>query len=94
MFFHILVIIIFFSRVYYFFKKNDFFKIVIKGFKIGIIGLICYAGYIIMFREETFNSFNILIFIISFLILSKKIIHPLFLILTFGVLGYYLELHG
>ena len=88
------VIIIFFSRVYYFFKKNTFFKIVIKGFKIGIIGLICYAGYIIMFREEIFNSFNILIFIISFLILSKKIIHPLFLILTFGVLGYYLELHG
>jgi len=88
------VIIIFFSRVYYFFKKNTFFKIVIKGFKIGIIGLICYAGYIIIFREEIFNSFNILIFIISFLILSKKIIHPLFLILTFGVLGYYLELHG
>ena len=88
------VIIIFFSRVYYFFKKNAFFKIVIKGFKIGIIGLICYASYIIMFREEIFNSFNILIFIISFLILSKKIIHPLFLILTFGVLGYYLELHG
>ena len=88
------VIIIFFSRVYYFFKKNAFFKIVIKGFKIGIIGLICYAGYIIMFREEIFNSFNIVIFIISFLILSKKIIHPLFLILTFGVLGYYLELHG
>ena len=88
------VIIIFFSRVYYFFKKNAFFKIVIKGFKIGIIGLICYAGYIIIFREEIFNSFNILIFIISFLILSKKIIHPLFLILTFGVLGYYLELHG
>ena len=88
------VIIIFFSRVYYFFKKNAFFKIVIKGFKIGIIGLICYAGYVIMFREEIFNFFNILIFIISFLILSKKIIHPLFLILTFGVLGYYLELHG
>ena len=88
------VIIIFFSRVYYFFKKNAFFKIVIKGFKIGIIGLICYAGYIIMFREEIFNFFNILIFIISFLILSKKLIHPLFLILTFGVLGYYLQLHG
>ncbi len=88
------VIIIFFSRVYYFFKKNAFFKIVIKGFKIGIIGLICYAGYIIMFREEIFNIFNIVIFIISFLILSKKLIHPLFLILTFGVLGYYLQLHG
>ena len=87
------VIIIFFSRVYYFFKKNAFFKIVIKGFKIGIIGLICYAGYIIMFREEIFNSFNIVIFIISFLILSKRLIHPLFLILTFGVLGYYLQLH-
>ena len=88
------VIIIFFSRVYYFFKKNAFFKIVIKGFKIGIIGLICYAGYIIMFREEIFNFFNIVIFIISFLILSKKLIHPLFLILTFGALGYYLHLHG
>ena len=88
------VIIIFFSRVYYFFKRNAFFKIMIKGFKIGIIGLICYAGYIIMFREEIFNFFNIVIFIISFLILSKKLIHPLFLILTFGVLGYYLQLHG
>ncbi len=87
------VIIIFFSRVYYFFKKNAFFKIVIKGFKIGIIGLICYAGYIIMFREEIFNSFNIVIFIISFFILLKKLIHPLFLILTFGVLGYYLQFH-
>ena len=88
------VIIIFFSRIYYFFKRNAFFKIMIKGFKIGIIGLICYAGYIIMFREEIFNFFNIVIFIISFLILSKKLIHPLFLILTFGALGYYLHLHG
>ena len=66
----------------------------IKGFKIGIIGLICYAGYIIMFREEIINSFNIVIFIISFLILSKKLNQRLFLILTFGGLGYYLHLHG
>ena len=44
--------------------------------------------------EFIFNSFNIVIFIISFLILSKKLIHPLFLILTFGALGYYLHLHG
>ena len=87
------VVIIFFSRVYYFFKRNSFFKIMIKGFKIGIIGLICYSGYIIMFKEEMFNSFNIIIFIISFLILEKKIVHPLFLILTFGALGYYLQLN-
>ena len=65
----------------------------IKGFKIGIIGLICYSGYIIMFKEEMFNSFNIIIFIISFLILEKKTVHPLFLILTFGALGYYLQLN-
>ena len=87
------VVIIFFSRVYYFFKRNLFFKIMIKGFKIGIIGLICYSGYIIMFKEEIFNSFNILIFVISFLILLKKLVHPLFLILTFGALGYYLQLN-
>ena len=87
------VVIIFFSRVYYFFKRNSFFKIMIKGFKIGIIGLICYSGYIIMFKEEMFNSFNIIIFIISFLILEKKTVHPLFLILTFGALGYYLQLN-
>ena len=44
--------------------------------------------------KKIFNSFNIVIFIISFLILSKKLIHPLFLILIFGALGYYLHLHG
>ena len=87
------VVIIFFSRVYYFFKRNSFFKIMIKGFKIGIIGLICYSGYIIMFKEAMFNSFNTIIFIISFIILLKKTVHPLFLILTSGALGYYLQLN-
>ena len=37
------VVIIFFSRVYYFVKKNTTIKLIISGFKIGIIGLICYS---------------------------------------------------
>ena len=87
------VVIIFFSRVYYFVKKNTTVKLIIKGFKIGIIGLICYSGYIIMFKQqETFNLLNLSICIFSFIILNKTKIHPLFLILGFGVAGYFLEL--
>ena len=87
------VVIIFFSRVYYFVKKNNTVKLIIKGFKIGIIGLIYYSGYIIMFKQlESFNVLSISICIFSFIILNKTKIHPLFLILTFGVLGYFLEI--
>ena len=87
------VVIIFFSRVYYFVKKNTTVKLIIKGFKIGIIGLICYSGYIIMFKQqETFNLLSLSICIFSFIILNKTKIHPLFLILGFGVAGYFLEL--
>ena len=87
------VVIIFFSRVYYFVKKNNTVKLIIKGFKIGIIGLIYYSGYIIMFKQlESFNVLSISICIFSFIILNKTKIHPLFLILTFGLLGYFLEI--
>ena len=87
------VVIIFFSRVYYFVKKDTTVKLIIKGFKIGIIGLICYSGYIIMFKQqETFNLLSLSICIFSFIILNKTKIHPLFLILGFGVAGYFLEL--
>ena len=87
------VVIIFFSRVYYFVKKNTTVKLIIKGFKIGIIGLIYYSGYIIMFKQlESFNILSISICIFSFIILNKTKIHPLFLILTFGLLGYFLEI--
>lgn len=87
------VVIIFFSRVYYFVKKNNTVKLIIKGFKIGIIGLIYYSGYIIMFKQlESFNVLSISICIFSFIILNKTKIHPLFLILTFGILGYFLEI--
>lgn len=87
------VVIIFFSRVYYFVKKNTTVKLIIKGFKIGIIGLIYYSGYIIMFKQlESFNILSISICIFSFIILNKTKTHPLFLILTFGLLGYFLEI--
>ncbi|MDG2342424.1 MAG: chromate efflux transporter [Cytophagales bacterium] len=87
------VVIIFFSRVYYFVKKNNTVKLIIKGFKIGIIGLIYYSGYIIMFKQlESFNVLSISICIFSFIILNKTKIHPLFLILIFGLLGYFLEI--
>ena len=83
------VVIIFFSRVYYFVKKNNTVKLLIKGFKIGIIGLIYYSGYIIMFKQlESFNILSISICIFSFIVLNKTKIHPLFLILTFGLIGF------
>ena len=86
------VVIIFFSRVYYFIKKNNTIKLIIKGFKIGIIGLIYYSGYIIMFKQlESYNIISILICIFSIFVLNKTKIHPIFLILIFGLLGYYFE---
>ncbi len=86
------VVIIFFSRVYYFIKKNNTIKLIIKGFKIGIIGLIYYSGYIIMFKQlESYNIISILICIFSIFVLNKTKIHPIFLILIFGMLGYYFE---
>ena len=60
---------------------------------IGIIGLIYYSGYIIMFKQlESFNFLSISICIFSFIVLNKTKIHPLFLILTFGLLGYFLDI--
>ena len=47
------VVIIFFSRVYYFVKKNTTVKLIIKGFKIGIIGLICYSGYCLLYTSPS-----------------------------------------
>ena len=87
------VVIIFFSRVYYFIKKNSTVKLIINGFKIGIIGLICYSGYVIMFKQlEEFNFYSISVCIITFLILDRTKIHPIFLIVISGLIGYFFEL--
>ena len=83
------VVIIFFSRIYYFIKKNSTVKLIINGFKIGIIGLICYSGYIIMYNQlETFNLYGIITCILAFLVLNKTKVHPIFLIFTSGTIGY------
>lgn len=83
------VVIIFFSRVYYFIKKNITIKLIIGGFKIGIIGLIVYSGYIIMSKQLlNLNLYNIIICVICFFIFNKTKYHPLFFILFFGFLGF------
>ena len=87
------VVIIFFSRVYYFIKKNSTIKLIIDGFKIGIVGLICYSGYVIMFKQlEEFNFYSISVCIITFLMLDRIKIHPIFLIIISGLIGYFFEL--
>ena len=84
------VVIIFFSRFYYFIKKNSSVKLIINGFKIGIIGLICYSGYVIMFQQqETFNLYSMVVCFLTFAILNKTKVHPIFLILSSGLIGYY-----
>ena len=86
------VVIIFFSRIYYFIKKNNTIKLIIKGFKIGIIGLICYSGYVIIFEQlENYNLISILICVFSFIVLNKTKLHPMFLIIIFGIIGFVFE---
>ena len=87
------VVIIFFSRVYYFIKKNSTVKLIINGFKIGIIGLICYSGYVIMFKQQDdINLYSIIACILTFVLLYKTKIHPIFLIIAAGLIGYFFEL--
>ena len=87
------VVIIFFSRVYYFIKKNSTVKLIINGFKIGIIGLICYSGYVIMFKQQDdINLYSILACILTFVLLNKTKIHPIFLIIAAGLIGFFFEL--
>lgn len=87
------VVIIFFSRIYYFIKKNSTVKLIINGFKIGIIGLICYSGYVIMFKQQDdINLYSILVCILTFVLLNKTKIHPIFLIIAAGLIGFFFEL--
>ena len=87
------VVIIFFSRVYYFIKKNSTVKLIINGFKIGIIGLICYSGYVIMFKQQDdINLYSIIACILTFVFLIKTKIHPIFLIIAAGLTGFFFEL--
>ena len=87
------VVIIFFSRVYYFIKKNSTVKLIINGFKIGIIGLICYSGYVIMFKQQDdINFYSIIACILTFVFLNKTKIHPIFLIIAAGLIGFFFEL--
>ncbi len=87
------VVIIFFSRVYYFIKKNSTVKLIINGFKIGIIGLICYSGYVIMFKQQDdINLYSIIACILTFVFLNKTKIHPIFLIIAAGLIGFFFDL--
>ena len=87
------VVIIFFSRVYYFIKKNSTVKLIINGFKIGIIGLICYSGYVIMFKQQAdINLYSIITCILTFVVLNKTKIHPIFLIVAAGLIGFFFEI--
>ena len=87
------VVIIFFSRVYYFIKKNSTVKLIINGFKIGIIGLICYSGYVIMFKQQAdINLYSNITCILTFVVLNKTKIHPIFLIVAAGLIGFFFEI--
>ena len=87
------VVIIFFSRVYYFIKKNSTVKLIINGFKIGIIGLICYSGYVIMFKQQDdINLYSIIACLLTFVVLNKTKIHPIFLIIAAVLIGFFFEL--
>ena len=84
------VVIIFFSRIYYFIKKNNTVKLIIQGFKIGIIGLIFYSGCIIMLKQvEDFNFITLTICLLSFIIFIKTKVHPIFIIFLSGFIGFY-----
>ena len=84
------VVIIFFSRIYYFIKKNNTVKLIIQGFKIGIIGLIFYSGCIIMLKQvEDFNFITLTSCLLSFIIFIKKKVHPIFIIFLSGFIGFY-----
>ncbi len=84
------VVIIFFSRIYYFIKKNNTIKLIIQGFKIGIIGLITYSGCIIMLKQiEEFNLITLSICLLSFILFIKTKVHPIFIILISGIIGFY-----
>tara|TARA_B100000287_G_scaffold68840_1_gene60471 strand:+ start:3273 stop:4373 length:1101 start_codon:yes stop_codon:yes gene_type:complete len=86
------VVIIFFSRIYYFIKKNNTVKLIIQGFKIGIIGLIFYSGCIIMLKQvEEFNLVILFISLLSFILFTKTKVHPIFIILISGVIGFYFK---
>ena len=87
------VVIIFFSRVYYFIKKNSTVKLIINGFKIGIIGLICYSGYVIMLKQQDdIYLYSMIACILTFIFLNKTKIHPIFLIIAAGLIGFFFEL--
>ncbi len=46
-----------------------------------------------MFEQlESLNILSLSICLFSFIILNKTKVHPLFLIITFGLLGYFLEI--
>ena len=84
------VVIIFFSRIYYFIKKNNTVKLIIQGFKIGIIGLIFYSGCVIMLKQvEDFNFITLSICLLSFMIFTKTKVHPIFIIFLSGFIGFY-----
>ena len=86
------VVIIFFSRIYYFIKKNNTVKLIIQGFKIGIIGLIFYSGCIIMLKQvEEFNLVTLFICLLSFIFFRRTKIHPIFIILISGLIGFYFK---
>ena len=86
------VVIIFFSRIYYFIKKNNTVRLIIQGFKIGIIGLIFYSGCIIMLKQvEEFNLVILFISLLSFILFTKTKVHPIFIILISGVIGFYFK---
>ena len=73
--------------------KPKVIDLIINGFKIGIIGLICYSGYVIMFKQlEEFNIYSISVCILTFLILDRTKIHPIFLVVISGLIGYFFEL--
>ena len=67
--------------------------VTINGFKIGIIGLICYSGYVIMFKQQAdINLYSIITCILTFVILNKTKIHPIFLIVAAGLIGFFFEI--
>ena len=86
------VIIIFISRFFLYFKNNMFAKKIIQGIKKGIVGLILYSAIIVLLNKGSIDVFTVIVFISSIMILIKTKVHPVILILLYGLAGYFFKI--
>ncbi|MDD7437480.1 MAG: chromate transporter [Bacteroidales bacterium] len=85
-FVYVLLISLSFAKI----KDNPHFKAIFTGIRPAAVGLIGAAFLMLLNRENFIDYTSVVLFLIAFVLVVKKWLHPILVIILGGIAGYFI----